>query len=231
MARRRQPAGLRKYWASRRRRGHRGKRKGNPFLAEYVTNPKRRGKRRGRRRNAFVNRGRHRRRRNPGLALPAAFKDPMGYVQEGLVAAGAAYGAVTVGNFVVTQFMAPVPGTEMELTQRAIRYVARIGVAWGGDLLLRRQLAPDLMKAYRIGAALGVVASIAFDFLNRPFVLGPGDYAEQPGYAFAGLGLAGAGAYYPRRLGMYVPEEGLSDTGQYLTSSYGRDRLGRVLSR
>lgn len=185
---------------------------GNPVLAEYLLgNPRRR--RRRRHSNPVLaeyllgnpRRRRRRYRRNPERFSMETLTNPMPLLTEAAAGLGGIYAPITVGNFLMDMLAPTVPMlAQPGLMGSAVRAVVRGTVAWALDqfVISPANIARDTKSAFRVGAAVGIGGSLLMDMLGRPLLIGPGDTAMGPAYAFGGMmattPVSGTGAYFRR---------------------------------
>lgn len=228
-------------------------RRRNPMLAEYLLgNPRRRRRRpRARRRHnpiaEFMMAGnpRHRRRygrrrHNPAAFGMQTFTQPIEFLTEAGMGLAGVYVPITVGNWLNSMVVANMPTlAQPGLMGSLMRAVSRVAVAWGADSFLVEpmNLAGGSKNAFRVGAAIGIGGSFIMDLLGRPLLIGPGDAALMPMYAFTGLAPAAtAGAYFQRGVrgagrysGVTVPFPAMRDTGAYFHRGIrGSESVGAV---
>lgn len=197
----------------------------NPFLAEYgLLNPRRRGG--GRRRSRY--------RHNPPAFSAATIRNPMGVVMPGLWGLGGVYVPITVGNYLVGLLAPTLPMLAApDMLGGLLRAGVRGAVAWGADRYALGAVGGD-RGAFRTGAAIGIIGSLVMDFLGRPLLIGPGDQALSPTYAFDALtsGVAGLRAYAPAtRMLTAMGETGAYAPRPRLAGSLGRNPIGSAFQR
>lgn len=180
-------------------RGHRS----NPFLAEYLMNPRRHHRKNRRHRRHHYS--------NPGRGLVGSLTKPfsVGYLMEGLAGVGGMYLTITGGNmllgfaqgFIPASFQTGIFGTVVKTASRSVvAMLADRFVPWGRN-----------RNAARIGAVIGVAGSAIFDLLGYTFWVGSGDSNQGIGNI---VGMAGIGAYVPAA-GIH---RGMLGTGAYVRS-------------
>jgi hypothetical protein len=184
----RQPAGLRRYWATHRRgrknapRRRRRSYRRNPYpVAGIALNPRRRHRRRYRS-NPIQNRRRHYR-RNPGGRKIMGFSLPP---LQSVLYAGVGFVAVPVTEGFLNQWL-PLSITSTTLGKYAVRIGSVIGLTWLGKLILGKNAATMI----GIGGGAYVLVTAVKEFA-------PGIIPGLSAYASAG----------PAMLGAYTPSRG-----------------------
>ncbi len=162
-----------------------------------------------------------RRRHNP-VDITHAATNPAGYLTQAAFGLGGAYGVIVLGNAVGSFF--PTLYQDVTVTGKIVRALTRGGVAYAGHYVTRGLDAAN-RAALQIGAAVGIVGSLALDLIGTSFALGAGDQTQTFAGILAPVGLAGAGAHVPVRwmpgatVGAYVPGRnfpGIGKTGAYI---------------
>ena len=202
MAKRRQPAGLKKYWASRKKKTTTRKRRRS--TAKRATTRKRRGnvvmpnpRRRHRRGGAAVGRS-HRRgyRRNPGVS---SFIPSTGFLKE-IAFVGAGY----YGTRIAYNFVGPMIGIGGDLPRLAIKSVVAFGVSYVGGMLFGSSVRNSLL----LGGSFEVFQDAVKTYVS-PFVpmLAAADMQDVSAYFQPSVGDEQAGAYYQGVNGAELPSD------------------------
>lgn len=158
----------------------------NPYVAEYLMNPRRR--RHGR--------GRHHYRSNPASGVLRAVQGTfdMRSIQSGAVATGGALLTITVGNLALS-YIAPYAPASLQTGYFGIaaKAAVRSGIAFLLDMYLVGKITSD-RTAFRIGAGIGIFGSALLEALGRSLIIGQGD-ASQTIQSFVPVSIPGLTSY------------------------------------
>lgn len=174
----------------------------NPYVAEYLMNPRRR--RGGRRR-------RHSYRSNPAGGVMRAMTGvfDLRYLQHGAIATAGTLATLTIGNLALT-YIAPYAPAVIRTGYLGIatKAAVRAGVAWALDAYVVSMLTRD-HTSFRVGAAIGIVGSAVLELMGTRLIIGMGDTGQTPQSFIPGMG-----SYInDRNLQSYIPAGRVSMAG------------------
>lgn len=193
----------------------------NPYVAEYLMNP-RRGHRSGR--------GRRHNPAGAGLMKSMTGVFDLRVLQQGAVATFGTLSTLTIGNWVLVQLQGYVPvAMQVGIIGTVTKAAVRAGVAWAIDQYVVGLVTRD-HTSYRIGAAIGIVGSGMLELMGKTLRIGLGD-GTQTIAEFTPAALSGYVRGGPTALRSYVrTPQGMGRAGGVgsLSGALGNDAHARL---